>query len=74
MHNRNVDDRKTIIKNIKKTISKKEKENRTLDNQLEELALSVAERRNVNEANGNTAIYFFYLSRRRENWERVKRV
>ena len=53
MHNRNVDDRKTTIKNIKKTLRRKEKENEKLDNELEELALSVAERRNVNETNGN---------------------
>ena len=52
MHHRNVNDRKDTIKNIKRLIRRKEKENEQLDADLEELALSVAERRNVNEANG----------------------
>ena len=52
MHHRNVNDRKEAIKNIKRLIRRKEKENEQLDADLEELALSVAERRNVNEANG----------------------
>lgn len=52
MHHRNVNDRKETIKNIKRLIRRKEKENEQLDADLEELALSVAERRNVNEANG----------------------
>ena len=52
MHYRNVNDRKEAIKNIKRLIRRKEKENEQLDADLEELALSVAERRNVNEANG----------------------
>ena len=52
MHHRNVNDRKEAIKNIKRLIRRKEKENQQLDADLEELALSVAERRNVNEANG----------------------
>lgn len=52
MHHRNVNDRKDAIKNIKRLIRRKEKENEHLDADLEELALSVAERRNVNEANG----------------------
>jgi len=51
MHHRNVNDRKEAIKNIKRLIRRKEKENEQLDADLEELALSVAERRNVNEAN-----------------------
>lgn len=52
MHHRNVNDRKETIKNIKRLIRRKEKDNEQLDADLEELALSVAERRNVNEANG----------------------
>ncbi len=52
MHHRNVNDRKNTIKNIKRLIRRKEKDNEQLDADLEELALSVAERRNVNEANG----------------------
>ncbi|KAM7447734.1 Cilia- and flagella-associated protein 43 [Porites harrisoni] len=51
MHHRNVNDRKETIKNIKRLIRRKEKDNEQLDADLEELALSVAERRNVNEAN-----------------------
>ena len=54
MHHRNVNDRKETIKNIKRLIRRKEKENEKLDADLEELALSVAERRNVNEANGES--------------------
>ena len=52
MHHRNVNDRRETIKNIKRLIRRKEKDNEQLDADLEELALSVAERRNVNEANG----------------------
>ena len=52
MHHRNISDRKESIKNVKRLIRRKEKENEQLDADLEELALSVAERRNVNEANG----------------------
>ncbi|XP_031564143.1 cilia- and flagella-associated protein 43-like [Actinia tenebrosa] len=51
MHERNVNDRKETIKGIKRVIHKKEKDNTKLDGDLEELALSVAERRNVNEMN-----------------------
>lgn len=51
MHHRNVNDRRETIKNIKRLIRRKEKDNEQLDADLEELALSVAERRNVNEAN-----------------------
>ena len=54
MHTKNVGDRKDTIKNLKRTIRKKEKENNKLDAELEEIALSVAERRNVNDANGKT--------------------
>ena len=57
MHHRNVNDRKDAIKNIKRLIRRKEKENEHLDADLEELALSVAERRNVNEANGTWNIH-----------------
>lgn len=58
MHHRNVNDRKETIKNIKRLIRRKEKDNEQLDADLEELALSVAERRNVNEANGKQSIVF----------------
>ena len=61
MHDRNVNDRKDTIKGIKKVIRKKQLENAKLDQELEELALSVAERRNVNEMNGNE--FRFSLSR-----------
>lgn len=60
MHHRNVNDRKETIKNIKRLIRRKEKENEQLDADLEELALSVAERRNVNEANGEWNGSFFF--------------
>jgi hypothetical protein len=57
MHERNVDDRKETIKGIKRVIRKKEKDNSNLDHDLEEIALSVAERRNVNEMNGKIWIH-----------------
>lgn len=57
MHHRNVNDRKETIKNIKRLIRRKEKDNEQLDADLEELALSVAERRNVNEANGKQNVF-----------------
>ena len=66
MHHRNVNDRRETIKNIKRLIRRKEKDNEQLDADLEELALSVAERRNVNEANGQWnrlylhATHFFF--------------
>ena len=68
MHHRNVNDRRETIKNIKRLIRRKEKDNEQLDADLEELALSVAERRNVNEANGQwnrlylpVTLFFFSL-------------
>ena len=61
MHHRNVNDRKETIKNIKRLIRRKEKENDQLDADLEELALSVAERRNVSEANGKYVGYAFLI-------------
>ena len=57
MHHGNVNDRKETIKNIKRLIRRKEKDNEQLDADLEELALSVAERRNVNEANGKQNVF-----------------
>ena len=69
MHHRNVNDRRETIKNIKRLIRRKEKDNEQLDADLEELALSVAERRNVNEANGQwnrlylpVTLFFFRFS------------
>ena len=52
MHKRNVEDRRNSIKKLKRLIRQKDDENSSLDNDLEEISLSVAERRNVNDANG----------------------
>lgn len=45
-------DRRRIIGDLKKAIRKKEIENARLDEDLEELALKVAERKNVSNPNG----------------------
>lgn len=55
-HVRNVDDRRRIIRDLKKAIRKKEIENSRLDDDLEELALKVAERRNVSDPNAENQV------------------
>ena len=66
MHKRNVEDRRNSIKKLKRLIRQKDDENSSLDNDLEEISLSVAERRNVNDANGKenekhiNSVAFFY--------------
>ncbi|CAB3976600.1 Hypothetical predicted protein [Paramuricea clavata] len=46
-HARNVEDRHRVIRDLKKAIRKKEIENERLDIDLEEMAITVAERKNV---------------------------
>eukprot|EP00795_Rhopilema_esculentum_P012071 gene12071-2664_t len=53
MHKRNVLDRSNALKKLKKLIKSKESDNTSLDQNLEELSLSVAERRNVSQTNEN---------------------
>ena len=52
MHERKVQDRKRVIRKLRKQIGEKTDENNNLDIQLEELSLQVAERTNIDEANG----------------------
>lgn len=52
MHKRNVTDKLDALKRFKRLIKKKEEDNTELDGRLEDLSLSVAERRNVSETNG----------------------
>ena len=51
MHKRNVTDKLDALKRFKRLIKKKEDENTGLDGRLEDLSLSVAERRNVSQTN-----------------------
>ena len=59
MHKRNVSDRSNALKKLKKLIKTKESDNTSLDQNLEELSLSVAERRNVSQTNGMSKIFLF---------------
>ena len=52
MHERKVQDRKRVIRKLRKQIGEKTDENNNLDIQLEELSLQVAERTNIDEASG----------------------
>ena len=49
---RNVEDRRRVIRDLKKAIRRKEIENQRMDIDLEEMAIKVAERQNVSNPNG----------------------
>lgn len=49
---RNVEDRRRVIRDLKKAIRRKEIENKRMDIDLEEMAIKVAERQNVSNPNG----------------------
>ena len=51
-HEKNCEERKKIVKKLRQTIRGKEKNNATLDKDLEEMNVSVAERKHINEVNG----------------------
>ena len=51
-HEKAVEGRKKILKELRHTIRGKEKNNATLDKDLEEMNVSVAERKHINEVNG----------------------
>ena len=53
MHTNNIADKNRSLKRLKRLIKNKETDNSKLDENLEELSLSVAERRNVSQTNGN---------------------
>ncbi|XP_033633066.1 cilia- and flagella-associated protein 43-like isoform X1 [Asterias rubens] len=50
-HEKNCEERKKIVKKLRQTIRGKEKNNATLDKDLEEMNVSVAERKHINEVN-----------------------
>lgn len=52
MHERKVQDRKRVIRKLRKQIGEKTDENNNLDIELEELSLQVAERTNIDEVHG----------------------
>ena len=53
---RNVEDRRRVIRDLKKAIRRKEIENQRMDTDLEEMAIKVAERQNVSNPNGKIAL------------------
>lgn len=55
-HVRNVEDRRRVIRDLKKAIRRKEIENQRMDTDLEEMAIKVAERQNVSNPNGKIAL------------------
>ena len=64
MHKRNVQDRQRIINKLKRQIREKKAENKKYDVDLEEMSVSVVERRNINEVNGknNLSLVSFHFS------------
>ena len=52
MHNRKIDDKKRVIRKLKRQIRDKTEENRRLDGELELLALDVAERSQISKPKG----------------------
>ena len=53
---RNVEDRRRVIRDLKKAIRRKEIENQRMDTDLEEMAIKVAERQNVSNPNGKISL------------------
>lgn len=52
MHARKVGDKKRVIRKLRRQIKDKTEENKKYDLQLEELALDVAERKNIHDVIG----------------------
>ncbi|XP_072041951.1 LOW QUALITY PROTEIN: cilia- and flagella-associated protein 43-like [Amphiura filiformis] len=50
-HDKNIGERKKVLKKLRHTVRKKEKDNADLDNQLEEMNVCVAERKHINDVN-----------------------
>ena len=57
MHKRNLSDKMGVMKRLKRLIKAKETENSRLDENLEDLSLSVAERRNVSQTDGKWSFF-----------------
>ena len=56
MHDRKVGDKKRAIRKLKRQIRQKADENQKLDDDLEEMALDVAERTQINKSHGESLI------------------
>ena len=59
MHSNNIADKDRSLKRLKRLIKNKDSDNSKLDDDLEELSLSVAERRNVSQTNGTVSAFQF---------------
>lgn len=57
-HEKNVDEQKQMLKELRKTIKQKEEENRALERELEELNVSVNERQHIDDVNGKIRTVF----------------
>ena len=55
-HEKNVDERKKTLRDLKRIIKERADENAALTKELEELNVSVNERRHIHEVNGKTTI------------------
>ena len=53
-HEKNVDDRKKTLRDLKRIVKERADENTALTKELEELNVSVNERRHIHEVNGKT--------------------
>ena len=51
-HEKNIGERKKILGKLRHTAKKKGKDNADLDDQLEEMNVCVAERKHINDVNG----------------------
>ena len=59
VHEKTLDDKKKTLKEIEKTIKQKENDNEQLLKELEDLNVSVHERKHIEEVNGE---FSFFLS------------
>ena len=59
MHKSNITDKNKSLKRLTRLIKNKEDDNSKLDEDLEELSLSVAERRNVSQTIGKALVFKF---------------
>ena len=62
MHGRKVDDKKRVMRKLKRQIRQKSEENLKLDVDLEEMALDVAERTQINKNHGEFNIFLFFFN------------
>ena len=60
-HEKHVQTKKRIIRDLNRTIKDKESENSAISVELEELNVTVNERRHIHEVNGNVGIWWSNL-------------